>query len=102
MCNYQNLDPNRDYPGLIKASRTVMVRYPYIINNPEAFVNKCFGSNFYTYDDQPDDTIIINCNSWLWAPWDATVSDIDWDPGVDIPNIWDHAKIVDTSIREEY
>ena len=100
--NYEDLDPNKDYTdyGLIKAGYQVQVRYPYIINDPQAFVKKCFGDHFGTYDDQPDDCIIIHCNSWLWAPWDATVADIDW--GDDIPNIYDHAKIIDESYYLAY
>ena len=67
--NYEDLDPNMDYDdhGLIKAGYVVMVRYPYIINDPQAFVTKALGDNFYTYDNTPDDLITIRCNSWLWA-----------------------------------
>ena len=102
MCyhNYEDVDVNYDYDdyGLIKAGYQVQVRYPYIINNPEAFVKKCFGEQFTTYNDSADDTIIITCTSWLWAPYDATVSDIDW--GDDIPNIYNHAKIIDETYYE--
>ena len=102
--NDEDLDPNCDYTdfGLIKAGYQVQVRYPYIINNPEAFVTKCFGEQFTTYSDPADDCIIITCTTWLWASYDATVSDIDWDPAVDLPDIWDHAKIIDETYYEAY
>ena len=102
--NYEDLDPNCDYDdyGLIKAGYQVQVRYPYIINNPEAFVTKCFGEQFTTYSDDADDCIIITCTSWLWAGEGYTVSDIDWDPAVDLPDIWDHAEIVDETYYEAY
>ena len=102
--NYEDLDVNENYDdyGLIKAGYQVQVRYPYIINNPKAFVSKCFGEQFTTYDDQPDDCIIITCTSWLWADEQSTVSDIDWDPAVDLPDIWDHADIVNESYYNAY
>ena len=99
--NYEDVDVNRDYSdyGLVKRGYQVMVRYPYIINNPVNFVEKAIGSNFYTYDNTPDDTIMIYCNSWVWAHEESTRDDIDW-PAEDIPNIYDHATIVDEDYYE--
>ena len=102
--NYEDVDVNKDYDdyGLIKAGYQVQVRYPYIINNPEAFVKKCFGDQFTTYNDDADDCIIITCTSWLWASEQCTVWDIDFDDAGDIPNIYDHAKIIDESYYQAF
>ena len=97
--NYEDVDVNQDYDdyGLIKAGYQVMVRYPYIINDPQAFVAKCFGESFITYDTDPDDLITITCTSWLWAHHHSTVHCIDFDDAGDIPDIFNHADIVDES-----
>ena len=102
--NYDDscLDVEKDYTkyGIIKAGYQVTVSYPYTINNPEAFVSKCFGDNFSTPDGTyPDDMITIRCNSWLWADTGWSVGEIDW-PKEDIPNIFDNAKIISIDYYE--
>lgn len=98
----QYLDVEQDYSDedIIKLRYQVTVKYPYVINDPEAFVSKCFGDQFSTYDDQPDDRITIYCNSWFWAVDYNTHMGfyLDEVPADDYPNIYDHATIVEETV----
>ena len=95
-----NVESDYSDEDIIKLRYQVYVRYPYIINDPVAFVSKCFGDHFYTYDNQADDTITIYCNGWFWAvDHRCAFSDYMADvPEDDYPNIFDHATIIEETV----
>ena len=99
--NYEDLDANCSYLDydLCKIGSVTTVRYPYIINDPINFVEKAIGSDFYTNDDTPTDTITIYCNSWIWAYYETNRDDANFDDDM-IPDIYDHADIIDSDIYE--
>ena len=88
---------------MIKVSYQVTIKYPYIINNPQAFVTKCFGPHFIT-DSDPGKEIVVTCTSWNWVEdlntyMSAYLDQINPD---DHPKIYDHATIVNETTVDVY